>query len=68
MMIKLNELISADCKEVPLPVIIYCTEGFCIKEKKFAPKNHHVVSAYYQTSKMRCGMFHKPLHIKKNEK
>lgn len=65
---KLSDLIMAENTEIPLPTIFYCTEIFCAKEKKIEQKNYHVASSYYQTSKMRCVVFHKLLHRKKNEK
>lgn len=63
---KVRDLLSD--KEIPLPIIFDCPEINDFEPKNSVFKNQHVISKYYQTSKLRCKTFFKPLHITKNEK
>ncbi len=67
-MIKVRDLIEEN-KEIPLPIIMDCTEVFIyeLTDKKPVFKNQQVRSELYQTSKLKCITLPKLLHIK-NEK
>lgn len=53
--------------EIPLPVIVYCAEKFVLENYEKEYNEYYVESSYYQTSKISCLPFYKPMYIKKRK-
>lgn len=62
---KIDKLVNTDAKsKVALPIIADCSIGYKINKKLNIDDELYVNSTFYQTSKMICYSFYKPLHIK----
>lgn len=67
MKFKTNNTVKTRTKSnISLPIIADCSVGFRINKQLFVDETLYENSIFYQTSKMICYAFYKPLHIKKN--
>lgn len=51
--------------EIALPIIVHCAEKFEMEDYKKEYNENYVESTYYQTSKISCLPFYKPMYKKK---
>lgn len=66
-LIKINEIVNTlNNKEVTLPVITNCSSGFKINDTSNQETENYLSSLFYQTSKMICYSFHKPLYLNRS--
>lgn len=65
---KINRIVQNELKlKIKLPVIAYCSEGFDVNKQLFVDDEEYVDSSFYQTSKLICYLFYKPLYLVKKD-
>lgn len=65
--IKINEIVNEiNDRKIPLPIITNCSEGTKYENEENIEEQNYLQSSFYQTTKMICYSFHKPLYLSRS--